>query len=260
VSYPFRIYIGYDPAEAVAFHVLEHSLRKHASIPLAITPLSRNNLLPVFNRPRRDNESTEFSFSRFIVPFLSGYKGWSLYMDCDMLARADIAELAAKCNPVGAWYKAVYVVPHDYQTHATEKMCGQRNEPYPRKNWSSLMLFNNERCKRLTPEAVNEATGPYLHRLQWTTDEQIGVLPTEWNWLVDELPPNPAAKVLHFTLGGPYLPRYDGGEGSDEWWAAFGEMTYASSSGLCGNTHRVRELAHYQHTTRQLEVAGSTCD
>jgi hypothetical protein len=243
MSYPFHIYIGYDPAEAVSFHVLEHSLRKHATIPLAITPLSRNNLKPMFTRPRRDNESTEFSFSRFLVPYLSQYKGWSLYLDCDQLCRADIAELAGMCGHAAAWYSAVFVVKHDYQSTTREKFFSQKNEPYPRKNWSSVVLFNNYRCRALTPEVVNEATGPYLHRFEWIPDEQIGDLSIEWNWLVDEYPRNTAAKNLHFTLGGPYLPGYDGCEGADEWWEAFGEMTYAQTSGLCGNVGRIRELA-----------------
>jgi hypothetical protein len=243
VRYPFHIFIGYDPAEAVAYHVLEHSLRKHSSIPLAITPLSRNNLLPVFTRPRRDNESSEFSFSRFLPPFMLGYNGWCLYLDCDMLARGDVADLAALCHNVNAWYKAVYVVQHDYESTVQRKFFNQVNEPYPRKNWSSLMLFNCCRCKQLTPEVVNEATGPYLHRFQWTTDDQVGALPAEWNHLVDIYPRNSNAKIYHYTLGGPYLPDYDGGEGSDEWWDAYGEMTYAQTSGLCGNVARVRELA-----------------
>jgi hypothetical protein len=243
-TYPFPIFIGYDPKEAVAYHVLEHSLRKHSTIPLAITPLSRNNLLPVFTRERLDNESTEFSFSSFLVPYLCGYHGWALFMDCDMLVRADIAELAALCNPIGAWYKSVYVVKHDYKTITKEKFLGAENEPYPRKNWSSVMLFNNTRCRRLTPDAVNEATGPYLHRFQWTTDDQIGDLPVEWNHLVDEYAPNAAAKNLHFTLGGPYFPQYDHYEGSDEWWSNFMEMIHAQTSGLSGTGAEIRAMSN----------------
>ena len=243
--YPFNIYIGFDPNESVAFHVLEHSIRKHASIPVAIIPLSRNNLKPVFWRERQSNESTEFSFSRFLVPYLSGYQGWSLFMDCDMLVRADVAELAALCNNVSMFYKSVYVVKHDYESLTEKKFLDQINQPYPRKNWSSVMLFNNMRCRKLTPEVVNEATGPFLHRFQWTTDDQIGDLSPDWNHLVDEYPVNPNAKNYHFTLGGPYFPEYDGCEGSGEWWDNFGEMIYAKTSGLCGNTDRIREISTY---------------
>ena len=120
-AYPFRIFIGFDPRESIAYHVLEHSLRKHSSIPLAITPLSRNNLLPVFNREKSSSESTDFSFSRFLVPYLCDYKGWALFMDCDMLFRDDVAELAALCNPIGAWYRSVYCVQHDYESTVTTK-------------------------------------------------------------------------------------------------------------------------------------------
>lgn len=242
-SYPFPVYIGYDPKEAVAFHVLSHSIRKHASIPVSITPLDRNTLKPVFWRLKQSNESTEFSFSRFLPPYLCGYQGWALYLDCDMLFRSDIAELIELCTPVQCFYKSVFVVKHDYETIVKEKFLGAANEPYPRKNWSSVMLFNNQRCRKLTPEAVNEATGPYLHRFQWTTDDQIGELPREWNHLVDEYRPNPFAKNLHFTLGGPYFPEYDGCEGSDEWWANFMEMIHAQTSGLCGAGEEIRAIA-----------------
>lgn len=231
--YPFRVFIGFDERESVAYHVLEHSIRKHSSIPVSITPLSRNNLLPVFTRKRLENESSEFSFSRFLVPYLCGYKGWALYLDCDMLFRADIAELAALCNPASAWYRSLLCVQHDYEATQGEKFLGAVNEPYPRKNWSSLMLFNNYRCRKLTPEVVNEATGPYLHRFQWAADDQVGAIGSEWNHLVGELNPNPHAKNYHFTLGGPYFPKYDGCEGSDEWWGHFEEMIYAQTSGLC---------------------------
>ena len=240
---PFRIFIGYDPREAVAYHVLDHSLRKHSTIPLAITPLSRNNLLPVFTRERLSNEATEFSFSRFLVPYLCDYKGFALFMDCDMLFRADVAELAAQCNPVSSWYRSVLCVQHKYELATGTKFLGAISEPYPRKNWSSLMLFNNMRCHKLTPEVVNEATGPYLHRFQWTTDDQIGGLERKWNHLVGEYRPDPDAKNYHYTLGGPYFPEYDGCEGSDEWWENFMEMTYAQTSGLCGAAGEIRRLA-----------------
>ncbi len=241
--YPFNVFVGYDPREAVAYHVLAHSIRKHASIPVSITPLDRNTLKPVFYRERRDNESTEFSFSRFLVPYLCGYKHWALFLDCDMLFRGDIAELVSMCNPVQNFYKSVFVVKHDYETILKEKFLGAINEHYPRKNWSSVMLFNNQRCRKLTPEAVNEATGPFLHRFQWTTDDQIGELDRTWNHLVDEYKPDPHAKNLHFTLGGPYFPDYDGCEGSDEWWANFMEMIHAQTSGLCGAGKEIRALA-----------------
>lgn len=258
MSYPFQVFIGYDPKEAVAFNVLAHSIRKHASIPVSITPLDRNTIKPVFWRKRMGNESTEFSFSRFIVPYLCGYKGWALFMDCDMLVRADIAELASFCNVVNNFHKSVFVVKHDYESIVEKKFLGQVNEPYPRKNWSSLMLFNNQRCRKLTPEIVNEETGPYLHRFQWTSDGQIGDLPVEWNHLVDEYRPNPNAKNFHFTLGGPYFPEYEGCEGSDEWWDNFMETIHAEGSGLAGAKQHLRNVMRrgslYFHPDELQEV------
>lgn len=243
--HPFQVFIGFDSRESVAYHVLEHSIRKHASIPVTISPLDRKSLRPYFHRERGPNESSDFSFSRFLVPFLCGFKGWALYLDCDMLFRADIAELASMAN-LANWYRSVYVVKHDYQSSVTQKFLGAIQEPYPRKNWSSVMLFNTERCRRLTPEAVNEATGPFLHRFQWTTDAQVGELPRAWNHLVGEYPPDPHAKNLHFTLGGPYFPEYDGCEGSDEWWDNFMETIYAETSGLCGEGEAIRDLANHR--------------
>ena len=249
MSAPFRIFIGYDDREAVAYHVLEHSLRKHSSIPLAITPLSLNNLGAVFTRDREQNQSTDFSFSRFLVPYLCGYKGWALFMDCDMLCRGDVAELASMSN-LANWYKSVFVVQHDYQAKADFKFLGAWNEPYPRKNWSSVMLFNNERCRKLTPDAVNEATGPYLHRFQWTTDEQIGALSARWNHLVGEYAPNVNASLVHYTLGGPYFPQYDGCEYADEWWENFGEMIHAQTANLRGAVSTIRGIARGESYAR----------
>jgi hypothetical protein len=241
--HPFPIFIGYDARESVSFHVLSHSIRKHSSIPVSITPLDRNTLWPIFTRNRGTNESTDFAFSRFLVPYLCHYKGFALFMDCDMLMRGDVAEIAAMCNHVNNFYYGAFCVKHDYESIVKEKFLGAVNEPYPRKNWSSVILFNNQRCRKLTPEAVNEATGPYLHRFGWLKDEEIGDLPRSWNHLVDEYAPDPFAKLLHFTLGGPYFPEYDGCEGSDEWWQSFMEMIHAETSGLVGKGEELRMLA-----------------
>ena len=239
---PFRVFIGYDPAEAVAFHVLCHSIRKHASIPVAITPLSRNNLRHDFTRERSAGESTEFAFSRFLTPYLCDYEGWAAFMDCDMLVREDIAGLASYCSHGNERY-GVMCVQHDYTPKSGRKFLGAINEPYPRKNWSSVMLFNNARCRALTPEIVNDATGPYLHRMQWLADSQIGGLPSRWNHLVGEYMPDRSAANYHFTLGGPYFPDYDRGEGADEWWDNFREMTYAQTAGLSAAATEIRALS-----------------
>lgn len=209
------IYIGYDPRESVAFHVLSHSLLRRSSIPLSVSPLVRSQLKSVYTRPRGPTESTEFSMTRFLVPYLSGYSGWSLYMDCDMLCRTDIAALVAETGRQAD--KAVLVCQHDYVPKSERKFFDQIQTKYARKNWSSLMLFNNERCRALGPDYVNSASGLELHRFAWTEDRLIGGLAPEWNWLVGEYPHNPGARIVHFTLGGPYFPEYRGCDYADEW-------------------------------------------
>jgi hypothetical protein len=212
-----RIFIGYDPRESVAFHVLSHSLLRRSSVPLTVAPLVRSQLKSVYTRPRGPTESTEFSMTRFLVPYLSDYTGWSLYMDCDMLCRADIATLAAEIERQHD--KAVLVCKHDYVPKSERKFFDQVQTKYARKNWSSLMLFNNQRCRALRPEYVSSASGLELHRFAWTEDRLIGGLEPEWNWLVGEYRHNPAARIVHFTLGGPYFPEYRACDYADEWFA-----------------------------------------
>ena len=211
-----NIYIGYDPRESVAFHVLAHSLLRRSSIPIRVSPLVRSQLSAIYTRPRGPTESTEFSMTRFLVPYLSGYAGWSLYMDCDMLCRTDIAALAAETERNAE--KAVLVCKHEYVPKSERKFLHQVQTKYARKNWSSLMLFNNERCRALEPRYVSAASGLELHRLAWTEDRLIGALEREWNWLVGEYPHNADARIVHFTLGGPYFPEYRACDYADEWF------------------------------------------
>ena len=221
-----NVFIGYDTNETVAYHVLAHSILRRASIPVSIAPLMRRQLAGLYTRERGPTESTEFSLTRFLVPGLSGFKGWSLFMDCDMLCLADIAELAAciPCSPE----KAVLVCKHDYTPKTERKFLDQMQTKYPRKNWSSLMLFNNERCGALTAQYVNTASGLDLHRFRWIRDELIGDLPLEWNWLVGEYPHNAEAKIVHYTLGGPYFDDYRDCDYADEWREELGLLKFAS--------------------------------
>jgi len=218
-----RIFIGYDPRESVAFHVLSHSLLRRSSVPLSVAPLVRSQLKTVYTRQRGPTESTEFSMTRFLVPYLSGYTGWSLYMDCDMLCRADIATLAAEVERQQD--KAVLVCKHDYVPKSERKFFDQVQTKYARKNWSSLMLFNNERCRALTPDYVSSASGLELHRFAWIDDASIGALALEWNWLVSEYEYNADARVVHFTLGGPYLEEYRDCDYAEEWLAEFHRLS-----------------------------------
>jgi lipopolysaccharide biosynthesis glycosyltransferase len=144
-----------------------------------------------------------------------GFSGWAIFADGDMVCQADISELWALRDDS----KAVQVVKHDYQTKAIKKYLGNKNEDYPRKNWSSVILWNCAHPDNgiLTPEFIRNQPGSYLHRFSWLNDDQIGGLPIEWNWLAIEYPENPAAKLIHYTLGTPCFKDYADQSMSDIW-------------------------------------------
>ena len=225
----FQIYIGYDPKETVAYHTLAHSILRRSSIPVSIAPVMQSQLKGLYTRARGATESTEFSLTRFLVPALSQFRGWSLFMDCDMLCRADIAELAAFTEHSAD--KAVLVCKHEYVPKTARKFLGQVQTRYERKNWSSFMLLNNALCAALTPAYVNSASGLELHRFAWIDDAKIGTLPLEWNWLVGEYPHNPAAKIAHYTLGGPYFEEYRDCDYAAEWFEENRHMNLAAGRG-----------------------------
>ena len=213
-----RVFIGYDPREPAAYHVLSHSILSRSSLPVAITPLVLASLSGQLWRPRHPLQSTDFSFSRFLVPHLCGHEGWALFLDCDMLFLRDIAELWALRDPG----YAVQVVQHDHAPRESSKFLGEVQTRYPRKNWSSLMLFNNRLCSALTRTCVNEASGLDLHQFRWVVGQNaIGGLPGEWNHLVDYVPARPVSEIanLHFTNGGPYFPEYAGCGYAGIWFA-----------------------------------------
>ena len=209
-----KVFVGYDPREAVAFSVLAHSIHARSSQPVGITPLKLSELKGVMTRERHPLQSTDFSFSRFLTPYLSDYSGWSLFMDCDMLVLDDIAGLYALHDD----RYAVMVVKHDHVPKEKRKFLDQPQTPYQKKNWSSVMLFNNAKCRALTPEYVNTASGLELHQFKWLAgDGLIGELPARWNHLVGYHPPRRDAALVHYTLGGPYFNEYRTCEYADEW-------------------------------------------
>lgn len=210
-----RVFIGWDRTEPAAAAVLAHSILTRATAPVLIVPLTRSSLQQIYLRARAPTEATEFSFMRFLVPYLSRYEGWSVFMDCDMLCQADIWELMLYA--VSQREKAVLVCQHDYVPKTATKMQGQVQTRYPRKNWSSLMVFNNAKCRHLTRDYVNTASGADLHQFAWVPDDQIGSLPLTWNWLVGEYAANPHAEVLHYTLGGPWFPEQQDCDHADLW-------------------------------------------
>ena len=208
------VFIGYDPREAVAFSVLAFSIQARATQPVTIAPLMLTQLSGVLTRERHPLQSTDFSFSRFLVPHLSGFSGWSIFMDCDMLVLDDIAKLWQLRDD----RYAVMVVKHDHVPKETQKFLGEPQSKYEKKNWSSVMLFNNAKCKALTPEYVNTASGLELHQFKWLdSDRLIGELPERWNHLVGYNPPRRDAALVHYTLGGPYFEEYRDCEYSSEW-------------------------------------------
>ena len=219
-----RVFIGFDPREAVAFSVLAYSIQARASSPVAITPVMLSQLSDVYTREKHPLQSTEFSFSRFLTPHLSGYSEWSVFMDCDMLMLDDIAKLFALRDE----RYAVMVVKHEHLPRESVKFLDQPQTKYEKKNWSSVMLFNNARCRVLTPEYVAGASGLELHQFKWLqSDDLIGELPAHWNHLVGYDRPQTGASLVHYTLGGPYFSEYRTCEYAAEWFAERDRMLFA---------------------------------
>ena len=210
---PIPVFVGYDPREAIAYHTCVNSIIRHASRPVAIIPIALN-LFQDYKETHTDG-SNHFIYTRFLVPHLMGFKGWAIFIDGDMIIRGDIVELW-NLREVD---KDVMVVKHDYQTCMPVKYLGAKNEDYPRKNWSSVILWNCNSFpnRQLTPEFVQTSSGSFLHRFSWLDDDRIGDLPPEWNWLPDEYGPNLNAKLLHYTLGAPCFQEFADTPQGNEW-------------------------------------------
>jgi len=227
-----KIFIGYDPNETIALYVLMHSIISRSTRPVSITPivLSQTPL----TRPREEFQSTEFSFSRFLVPWMCGYEGKAIFMDSDMICMTDICELWDL--PLGL---PVSVVKHNYKPNMENKFLNQPQSNYPKKNWSSVMLFNNPGCKALIPERVNTFSGAYLHQCQWVeygdVDEysMIGELPKAWNHLVGEEGQGNIkdAKIIHYTRGTPCFQKYSFSDEAILWKLEKRKMTYHNTFG-----------------------------
>jgi lipopolysaccharide biosynthesis glycosyltransferase len=226
------IWVGYDPrpAETQCFAVARSSIRRRLRQPLPIYGLSLELLrhTGVYWRRHEPRDgrmwdvisdapmSTEFAISRFLVPHLAG-DGWALFADADVMARASLSELFAKADPS----KACMVVKHDYTPKTGFKMDDQIQTAYPRKNWSSVVLWNCDHpgTKALTADVVNRERGLWLHQFSWLDDKDIGELEPHWNHLVGEQEPNASAKLVHFTNGSPNMTGHENCEYADEWRA-----------------------------------------
>jgi len=221
-----NIFIGYDSKEKVAYNVLSHSIIQNSTKPVAITPIALNNLKDDFVRERNALSSTEFSFSRFMIPHLMNYQGWALFMDCDMLMFEDISKLWRMRDDS----KAIQVCKHDYTPKESKKFLGQVQTKYEKKNWSSFMLMNCKKCTTLTPDYVNKASGLELHQFKWLEgDHLIGDLPLEWNWLVGEYEHKEDVKNVHYTEGGPWFDDYKNCDYSKDW---FRNLEESNGSGV----------------------------
>jgi lipopolysaccharide biosynthesis glycosyltransferase len=211
------VYVGYDEREAVAYHTYCNSIIRRATKPVSFCPLALNTLHEY--EEKHTDGSNAFIYSRFLVPHLQNYQGWALFADGDMIVNEDIAKLFDLADET----KAVMVVKHDYKTRFPRKYLGNKNEDYPRKNWSSVILWNcgHPKNKILTPEYIQQASGALLHRFQWLDDGDIGQLKHEWNWLVSEYSYNPSAKLLHYTVGTPCFQEYADCEYSDQWYSEY---------------------------------------
>jgi lipopolysaccharide biosynthesis glycosyltransferase len=208
------IFIGYDSKVKITYHVLTESILRNSSTPVTISPINLSNLKNIYTRKQDSIASTEFSFSRFLVPHLMNYNGWAIFMDSDMVMLSDITELWNLRNEK----YAIQVCKHDYTPSSKNKFLGNNQTIYAKKNWSSLMLINCSKCKTLTPEYVNTRSGLELHQFKWLDENLIGSIPLEWNWLVGEYPYKKEVHNIHFTEGGPYFKDYKNTEYANEWF------------------------------------------
>ena len=223
----FNIYIGYDTREDIAYQVSKYSALKESKN-IKVSPLKLESLKEPGLDWRGEDKlgSTEFTFSRFLVPELNEFKGWALFCDCDIIFLEDINSLFdLRDNKY-----AVMCAQHDYTPLEGTKMDGKQQTLYPRKNWSSLVLWNCEHPsnKKITKDLINhpDTTGKYLHRFSWLSDDEIGIIPHQWNWLVGwyKEPSDGTPKAIHYTEGGPWFESYRNCEYHQLWKDLLTEM------------------------------------
>lgn len=216
---PFPVYVGWDSREDIAFQVCRHSLLKRATIPTAVVPIKQQELRDqgLYTRDLDPLASTEFTYTRFFVPHLQNHKGWALFCDCDFLWLADIKELV---DLIDDRY-AMMCVHHDHRPKEDWKMDRRAQTQYPRKNWSSMVLYNcgHPANEILTADIANTESGAFLHRFQWLEDELIGAVSETWNWLEgwNEKPVTGHPNVVHMTRGGPWFDEWRDVDYADLW-------------------------------------------
>ena len=214
-----NIYVGYDSKEDIAYRVCKHSILKRSRANVKIRSLKIYELKAnkLYNRTIDPLASTEFTYSRFLVPTLNNFNGWAVFCDCDFLFFEDVVKILDNIDES----KAVYCVQHDYTPKEKHKMDGQKQTIYPRKNWSSFILFNcsHSSNKRLSVDLVNSETGSFLHQFKWLKDSEIGSLDERWNWLEGWTSKHNNKKpfAVHYTRGGPWFEEWQDVEFANEW-------------------------------------------
>ena len=233
------IYVGYDSREYQSYEVLRESILRYTNkydiIPLVQTSLRRAGLyrrtvrldIASGEKVARVDEfdcrpfSTDFTFTRFLIPAMNQYSGWALFMDSDMFVRTNIEELFDEYTKNSQY--AIQCVHHNYNPTATVKMDNQVQQNYNRKNWSSFVLWNcsHKSNLNLTVDDANLKPGSWLHGFGWLQDDEIGAISEEWNWLDGWSPEAMNAKNVHFTTGGPWFePEWEPKRQSDIAYAA----------------------------------------
>jgi len=221
-NHPFRCYFGYDSHEDVTFEVAKYSVEKHSSVPIEVIPLKRPELQKrgIYTRTQDPKQSTEFTYCRFFIPYMNNYKGWALFADDDFLWLGDIAELIDQCDDK----YAIMCVQHDYKPTVGVKLAGRKQDAYPRKNWSSMVLYNcgHPANQGVELDMINKEPGSFLHRFSWIKDDAlIGNIDYEWNFLVEwytKYEGDRKPKAIHYTEGGPWFPDYRGTDYAKEWF------------------------------------------
>ena len=228
-----KVFVGYDDREDIAYKVCEYSIkRKNKKTEVFALKQEELKEAELYWREKDPLSSTAFTFTRFLVPALMNYEGWAIFCDCDIIWMIDPDEIMKYADEK----YAVMVVKHNYQPPEGEKMDGQKQLPYPRKNWSSVILWNcgHPSNKKVTPDLVNTETGQYLHRFNWLKNDEIGELTHHWNWLVNHYhePKDGSPHVIHYTEGGPWFDNYKHCEYGYHWEMIRNEMVIANTPSI----------------------------
>jgi cytidyltransferase-like protein len=250
------VFVGWDSREDIAYQVCRHSIKKYNTeinvVPIKQDELRNNNL---YWREPDKYSTTEFTFTRFLVPYLSNYQGWAVFVDCDFVFLDDVKKLFDQADDK----YAVMCVHHNYVPTEEKKMDGMKQRPYPRKNWSSMILWNcaHPANRGITPDLVNSATGQHLHRFMWLPDELIGEINLEWNWLVNwyKEPKDGTPKAIHYTEGGPWFNNYRTCEYSNVWMDEYNEIVKEQETDMEAYIIHLPKIEHSLKTATNLKAS-----